>query len=238
MHNQSLVVKFVIWSMVFLMSVGFAALVIQPFVGTSLFGGGGSNDATQQQLDDARSDVRKDDCTETKPKPTGARADRCRDALRILAQAYQTLALTPADEEATELPKDSKRNLDRAGDAYKAAYLIDTTDADTAASYAAFLRDQGKYAESLPIWQSLVKANPKKEDYLEQQAAAQQGANQLDAAIATYQLYLKRFPDSGKKQTIKDNITAIQDQQKQSAAGGGAPGASISPGAGGNISLG
>jgi hypothetical protein len=227
MHNQSPFVKLVIWLMIFLMSVGFAALVISPFLGGgSLFGGGDNGrDATRKIVTEARADAQKDHCTDTKPRPTGKRLHRCEDALGRLASSYMTLA-TPAQGE-TEAPRDSKRNLDRAEHAWRALYELDPTNEENTARYAGFLRDSGKPDQALKLWQRLVKQHPKNEEYLLQLAGAYQQTNALDQAIATFRLFIKRFPDSGDVQTAKDQIKAIQDQQKQQAAGGGAgtPGA-------------
>lgn len=221
MSNQSLFVKIVIWFMVFLMSVGFAALVITPFMGNGLFGGGDGRGATEELLEEARADVRENKCTAE--KVPAADQETCRDAFMQLGSAYQTLAY-PSDDTATELPKDSKRNLERAGDAYKAAYDLDPTNEDAAKQYGAYLRDQGKFDQSIKIWQALVKANPKSEDYLLQLAAAQSQGNQLDPAIATYTSFVKKFPESGQLESIREEITNLKqqktDQAAQSAAGG------------------
>lgn len=221
MHNQSLFVKVVIWFMIFLMSVGFAALVIAPFMsGSSLFGGSDGRSATEELLQEARADVKRDRCTDEKDVPTGKRLDRCKDALLSVGSSYISLA-SPTQEDP-EPPRDSQRNLDRAEDAYRAAYELDTKDADIAARYAGFLRDAGKSQEALDIWTTLVKANPKNEDYLIQKAGAQSQTQDLDGAIATYRLFLKRFPDSGQVEQIKEQIKTLQDQKKEQANGGGA----------------
>lgn len=222
MSNQSMFVKIVIWFMVFLMSVGFAALVITPFMGNGLFGGGDGRGATEELLDEARADVRSGKCTAD--KVPAAKQEACRDALMQLGSAYQTLAY-PSDDTATELPKDSKRNLERAGDAYRAAYELDKTNEDAAKQYGAFLRDQGKYDQSITIWQALVKANPGTEDFLLQLAAAQSQGGKLDPAIDTYTSFIKKFPESGQLDSIREEIANLKQQKKdqaaQAAAGGG-----------------
>lgn len=226
MSNQSVFVKIVIWFMVFLMSVGFAALVITPFMGNGLFGGGDGRGATEELLEEARADVRSNKCTAD--KVPAAKQETCRDAFMQLGSAYQTLAY-PSDDTATELPKDSKRNLERAGDAYRAAYELDTKNEDAAKQYGAYLRDQGKYDQSITIWQALVKANPSTEDYLLQLAAAQSQGGKLDPAIATYTSFIKKFPDSGQLDSIREEINNLKQQKKdqaaQAASGGGLGGA-------------
>jgi tetratricopeptide (TPR) repeat protein len=222
MHNQSPFVKIVIWLMIFLMSIGFAALVISPFVQqSSLFGGSGSGrDATKELVKEARADIKKDDCTDTKPAITGKRLDRCKDAYQRLASSYTTLA-SPDPDTPTEQPRDAKRNIERAGDAWRALYELDTKDEESASRYAGYLRDTGKSQQSLDLWTKLVNEHPKNEDYMLQQAGAYTQLQQLDKAIATYQLFMKRFPESGQIDQIKEEIKSLKDQQKQQAEGGG-----------------
>lgn len=224
MPNQSLFVKIVIWFMVFLMSIGFVGLVIAPFVGNSaLFGGDPSGrDATREQLEEARADVRKDDCTDEKKPPKGERLERCKDALERLGASYRSLA-TPTETD-TEAPRDSRRNLERAGDAWQALYELDPDDEDSATLYASYLRDSGKAQQSLDIWQKLVKENPQNEDYLLQLAGTHQALGDIDQTIATYRLFIRRFPDSGQVEQIREEIKNLQEQQEQQAAGGGAIG--------------
>lgn len=220
MNNNSLFVKIVVWGMVFLMSIGFVGLVIAPFMGNTNLFGGNARSATEQQLEDARADVRKDKCADEKATYTKAQLERCKEALQTVASAYTTLA--QPDEDATEFPRDARRNLDRAGNAFKRLHEIDPSDDQNAALYAGFLRDSGKSQQALDLWTKLVKENPKNEDYLLQQAGAYTQLNELDKAIATYRAYLKRFPDSGQAESIKEEIKNLQEQQDQAAAGGGA----------------
>jgi tetratricopeptide (TPR) repeat protein len=230
MNSQSWFVKFVIWFMIFLMSVGFAALVITPFLGgSSLFGGDNGRSATQTQLEDARKDVRKHNCSEEGRKFTAALVTTCRVALFTVSQSYRTLA-TP-DETATDFPKGYKQNLARAQEAVREAYELDKTDADTAQDYAAFLQSQNLAGEAIPVLLPLVAKAPKDEDLLLSLASAQTNANKLDDAIATYTTFIKRFPTSGQVDSIKEQITQLKDQQKQAAAQGAAGG-----GLGGNLS--
>ncbi len=228
MQNNSLFVKIVIWSMVFLMSIGFIGLVIAPFVGNTNLFGGDARSATQEQLEEAQADVKRDDCGDEDAKPTGAKLTRCKEALQTVASAY--MALAQPEEGATEQRRDAQRNVDRAGDAFQRLYEIDTTDEDNTALYAGYLRDTGKSEQSLDLWTKLVKANPNDEDYLLQQAGAYSQTQQLDKAIATLRSYLKKFPDSGQVESVKEQIRTLQDQQKEQAAGGGAAGAPISAG--------
>lgn len=235
MSNQSLFVKIVIWFMVFLMSVGFAALVVTPFMSGSLFGGDNGRSATEELRDDARADIRDLNCGAE--KVAAKNVDDCREAYSSLGSAYTTLAY-PADETATELPKDSKRNLDRAQDAYKLAYELDTKNNDAAERYASFLRDQGESEKAVTLWAELVKREPKNEGYLLQLAEGQAQTNKLDLAIETYTGFLKKFPDSGQLTSIEERIAELKtqkaDQAKQAAAGaaGGLPG-----GAGGDLPI-
>lgn len=220
MNNQSLFVKIVIWFMVFLMSVGFAALVVAPFMGgTDLFGDSSGRGATQQLVDEARADIAKNDCTSTDPKPTGKQLERCKEALLQLASSYTTLA--SPDEGATEAPRDSRRNQQRAWDAYRTLYELDTKDEESATMHASALRAAGKAAQALPIWAVLVKEHPQNEDYILAQADAHSAAGDPDKAIATYRLYVKRFPDSGQIDLVKEEIENLQEQKEQAAAGGG-----------------
>ena len=228
MQNNSLFVKIVIWSMVFLMSIGFIGLVIAPFVGNTNLFGGDPRSATQEQLEEAQADVKRDDCGDEDATPSGAKLRRCKEALQTVASAY--MALAQPEEGATELPRDSQRNVDRAGAAFKRLYEIDTTDEDNAALYAGYLRDTGKSQQALDLWTKLVKENPNDEDYLLQQAGAYSQTQQLDKAIATLRAYLKKFPDSGQAESIKEEIKTLQEQQEEQAAGGGAAGAPISLG--------
>jgi len=223
MHNQSFFVKATIWFMVFLMSVGFIALVITPFLGSgSLFGDSSGRDATQELLDDARADVRRDKCTTNPAKIDGKREARCREALNELGSAYRSLAAPPSDATSEDdIPKDSRRNLGRAEDAYQAAYELDPANEDSAKQYAAFLRDQGKSQQSLSIWTALVKAYPRNEDYLIQQAAAYSASSQVDKAITSFKLFVTRFPDSGQLTTVKEQIKQLEEQAKPGAAGAG-----------------
>jgi tetratricopeptide (TPR) repeat protein len=224
MQSNSWFVKFVIWFMIFLMSVGFAALVVTPFLGgTTLFGGGSGDSATQKQLDEARSDVRKHKCADAKQTVTTKQKDTCRDALITVAQAYRTLATPDAD--ATDYPKGYKQNLSRAEDAYRDAYELDTTDADTAQDFAALLQelqgvgvDTDGTAQAVKILQPLVKGDPKNEDLLTSLAQAQSSASDYDGAIASYTSFLKLFPNSGQVDTIKTTITQLKDAKKQAAA--------------------
>jgi tetratricopeptide (TPR) repeat protein len=220
MQNNSIFVKIVIWSMVFLMSIGFIGLVIAPFVGNTNLFGGDARSATEEQLEEAQADVKKDDCADEKQEFSGAKLERCKEALQTVASAYTTLA--QPEEGATEVPRDSQRNIDRAGDAFQRLYEIDKDDDENAALYAGFLRDTGKSEQALTIWTALVKKNPNDEDYLLQQAGGYAQTQQLDKAIATLRLYIKKFPDSGQIESIREEIKSLQEQQKQQAAGGGA----------------
>lgn len=231
MNNQSLFVKIVIWFMVFLMSVGFAALVIAPFAGTSMFGGGGGREATEELVAEARQQVAKDDCADEDTKPTGAKLERCKEALAQLASAYTTLAQPDevANPEEQELPRDYERNIERAGDAFERLYEIDPSDEDNAALYAGYLRDVGKPEQALDIWTELAKENPKNEDYLLQKAGAHQQTGDIEQAIATLRQYVRRFPDSGQIETIREEIKSLEEQQEQQAAGGAPGGAGGAP---------
>lgn len=230
MSNQSPFVKFVIWLMIFLMSVGFAALVITPFLsGSSLFGDGTGRSATEKLVEEAQVKVEKHDCS-TAPKKgekvAPAKMKACQDALEQLASAYTTLSQPDPDQ--TEPPRDSKRNIARAGEAWKALYLLDATNNENMARYAGHLRDAGDSQKSLDLWTVLVRRAPKNEDYLLQQAAAYNQLGKTDEAIATLRAYIKRFPDSGQVEQIKSDIKALQDYKKQQAAGGGVQ--TITPG--------
>ena len=230
MNSQSWFVKFVIWFMIFLMSVGFAALVITPFLGgSSLFGNDNGKSATQTQLDEARGDVRKHHCSETGRTFTAKEKSTCREALITVAQSYRTLA-TP-EQDATDYPKGYKQNLARAQEAFRDAYELDTTDTETAQDYAAFLVQQNSAASAVPVLQPLVKADPKNEDLLLALAAAQAAANKTDDAIASYTKFTKLFPTSGQVESIKEQINQLKDQKKQAATAGAAGG-----GLGGNLS--
>ncbi|MCW2949881.1 MAG: hypothetical protein JWN41_894 [Thermoleophilia bacterium] len=223
MQSNSWFVKFVIWFMVFLMSVGFAALVVTPFLsGSSLFGGGSGTSATQKQLDDARADVRKHKCGDSEHVTTAKQKATCRDALVTVAQAYRTLA-TP-DETATDYPKGYKQNLRRGLDAYRQAYLLDPTEPETAQDYAVYLQQlQSAQIEptgaqdAVKVLQPLVKSDPKNEDYLTALAQAQSSASDYDAAIATYTLFIKRFPNSGQITSIKEQIASLKEAKAQAA---------------------
>jgi tetratricopeptide (TPR) repeat protein len=219
MNNNSLFVKIVIWSMVFLMSIGFIGLVIAPFMSPSMFGGGSGRGATEELVAEARADLEKLDCANEDKTFTGAKLEDCQDALKRLASAYTTLA--QPEEGAEELPRDSQRNIDRAGEAFQRLYEIDPKDDDNAALWAGFLRDTGKSEQALEVWTVLVKRNPNNEDYLLQQAGAYQQTQQLDKSIAALRLFVKKFPDSGQIDQIKEEIKSLQEQQKEQAAGGG-----------------
>ncbi|MCW2923680.1 MAG: hypothetical protein JWM98_1084 [Thermoleophilia bacterium] len=232
MQQQSPFVKFVIWLMIFLMSVGFAALVVSPFLGGgNLFGGGDNGRSqTEDRIDEARADIRKDDCAKDGVKLKGKQLDRCKEALLTLASSYRTLA-APDDE--GKQPRDAKRNIERSLATYETLYKIDPTDDDSSEAYAASLRDNGKAQPSLAIWTELVKRNPDNEDYLLQQASAYEGTQDLDKAIATYTAFVKKFPDSGQLDAIKDQIKTLKEQQAQQAASApGAPGGAGAAGGG------
>lgn len=227
MQNNSIFVKIVIWSMVFLMSIGFIGLVIAPFVGNTNLFGGDPRSATEEQLEAAQADIKKDDCADEDQKFSGAKLERCKEALQTVASAYTTLA--QPEETATELPRDAQRNMDRAGAAFKRLYEIDPADEENAALYAGYLRDTGKSQQALDMWTKLVKDHPNDEDYLLQQAGGYTQTQQLDKAIATLRLYVKKFPDSGQVESIKEEIRSLQEQQEQQAAGGGIGGAAGAP---------
>jgi tetratricopeptide (TPR) repeat protein len=228
MNNQSLFVKIVVWFMVFLMSVGFVALVIAPFAGGSLFGQGGGREATEKLVAEAREDVRRDECADAEQEFTGERLERCKEALTQLASAYTTLARGEQDQE--EMPRDAIRNYERAGDAFQRLYEIDTSDDDNAALYAGYLRDSGDARGSLEIWDRLVEENPGNEDYLLQKAGAHQQLQELDEAIAALQQYVEQFPDSGRIDSIREQIRGLERAQEQQAEGGGPGGAPITVG--------
>jgi len=61
--------------------------------------------------------------------------------------------------------------------------------------------------------------------FLLQQAGAYNQTQKTDEAIATLRLYIKRFPDSGQLDSIKQEIKSLQEQQKEAAAGGAGAGA-------------
>lgn len=222
MNNQSLFVKIVIWLMIFLMSVGFAALVIAPFVQqSSLFGGNGTGrGATEKLVKEARADIRKDRCTDTKPPIEGKRLARCKEAFQSLAASYTTLSRP--EQDGAEPPRDAKRNFDRAGDAWRALYELDKDDEDSAVRYADYLSQAGKSQQSLDLWTKLVNENPRNEDYLLRQASVYTQLQQLDKAIASYQLFKKLFPESGQLEQIDEEIKKLREQKQQQAAGGGA----------------
>jgi tetratricopeptide (TPR) repeat protein len=212
MHNQSTFVKIVIWFMVFLMSAGFAALVISPFASNlSIFGGSNGRSATKDLVTEARADIKKDHCDSTTDKPTGKRLARCEEAYKQLGSSYTTLS-QPTGTETTP-PRDSKRNTARAGEAYRALYELDKNNAENAAIYAGYLRDTQKTTQALEIFTALVKAHPNNQDYLLQQAGAYESSNQLDKAIEAFQLFIKRFPDDGQVSSVKDEIKALRKQQ-------------------------
>ena len=94
MHNQSFFVKVTIWFMVFLMSVGFVALVITPFMGSAA-----SSAATtaarrpQELLDEARADVEQGRVhVDRSPRRRGKRATAAARSLSELGSAYRSLA--------------------------------------------------------------------------------------------------------------------------------------------------
>lgn len=219
MSNQSVFVKIVIWFMIFLMSVGFAALIVAPFMsGTDLFGDGSGRGATQKLVDEARADIERDSCLETDPAPTGARLERCKEAMLQLASSYTTLAAP--DEVSGESPRDARRNQERAWDTYRALYELDPKDDESAELHASALRDAGKSAQALVIWKRLIKEQPGNEDYLLQQGVAHEGAQEIDEAIASYRLFIRRFPDSGQVEAVREQIETLQEQQKAAAEGG------------------
>lgn len=236
MQSNSPFVKIVIWIMIFLMSVGFAALVIVPFAGnSSLFGGGGDDrSATQELLQEARSDVKKDDCANPKKYPAGKRLKRCKVAIGDLAAAYRTLA-TPPDpqgpDDEVEVPKDAKDNTRKATEMYKLLYDLDPKDRDSIQDLAGWYRDQGKAEESIPLWETLVKRYPDQPDYVLSLAGAQQGAGKTDEAKATFRSFLTKFPDrESDVEGVKAAIQSIEEQEAAQAAGGGAGGQPITVG--------
>lgn len=223
MQSNSWFVKFVIWFMIFLMSVGFAALVISPFLGgTSLFGGNNGKSGIEDQLDEARADVRTNHCDDAKHTLTAKQTKACRDAFTSVGDLYNTLA-TP-DQGATDYPKGYKENLKRGLEAYRAAYALDPKNSDAAQTYAANLQllaqlqiESTGTADAIKVLEPLVKANPKDEDLLKNLASAQAANSSYDAAILSYATFIKRFPNSGQVATIKDTIVQLRDAKKQAA---------------------
>lgn len=228
--NQSWFVKAMIWVMVVLMSLGFVLLIVAPFVqGGSIFGGSG-RDATRDRLEESRTVLREERCTDD-DEPKGERLDRCKRALAEVGSAYVVLS-RPDDSQATattvpEPPADAERNLDRAEDAFLRLYELDRTDQDSAQRLATFYRDRGTPADAaaaLPIWASLVKRYPDNPDYLYFQAIAAASAGKNDEAIATLKTFRKRFPNDGKADDAQDAITQLQQQAAGAGAAGGAAG--------------
>ncbi len=223
MSNNSLFVKIVVWAMVFLMSIGFIGLVIAPFVGNTNLFGSDARSATEKQLEEAQADVKRLGCADEKKTFTGQKLEDCQEALQTVASAYKTLAQGTQNADGTiDSPRDARRNIERAGDAFRRLHEIDPKNDENAALYAAHLRDTGRSQQALELWTKLVKANPNDEDYLLQQAGGYQQTQQTDEAIATLRLYVRRFPDSGQIESIKEEIKSLHEQQKQAAAGGGA----------------
>ena len=85
--------------------------------------------------------------------------------------------------------------------------------------------------QALAIWTALVKAHPRNEDYLLQQAGAYSSREPDDKAISTLRAFLKRFPELGAgRDRIKEQITQLEEQAKPGSRRRGAGNLPISIG--------
>lgn len=222
--QPSLFTKVIIWLMVFLMSVGFAVLVIQPFLGG---GGGGGNDvrSTNKKLvDDARETMKEKHCLDTKTAPTGATLKACKKALSDMGAGYRNLATPDPNEVGPDgvpvTPKDSEVNIDKAQEAFEKLYALDKHDVSSIQTLGSFYRDIGKYDKALPMFALLVKDNPDDPDLLLEQASIAAAATKYDEAIKLYNTAIKRFKDDPDTiDSAKAGIKQVKDQQKQASSG-------------------
>jgi tetratricopeptide (TPR) repeat protein len=215
-------VKAVFGFMVFLMAVGYLVLILNSFPAfSSMIGGNGSSsNSTQKIVDDARKVVAKQHCKAG--MPAGHARSKCKIALEDMGSGYQTLS-QPTDPNATSLPKDAERNLEKSTEAYKLLVAIDPKDKDSQQFLANAYASTGKFDLAVPLYKALVQQDPSEPLYLYAYARSAQSASQQDpalkdVALAAYAKYLKLFPDESNSEDAKAAIQEIKNPQSGSSA--------------------
>jgi len=215
-------VKAVFIFMVFLMSVGFLALILSSFPAfTNLISGsGGGTGSTQRIVDGAQKVIDQQHCKAG--MPAGPARNKCKTALEDMGAGYQTLS-QPTDPTATSLPVDAERNITKEVEAFQLLVAIVPKDKDSQQRLANAYMQVGKYAQAMPLYQSLTQQDPSNDLYLYAYARAAEGAGKKPEALKAYQQYVKLFPDESNAAAASAAIKSIQNPQ--SAAGAvGAPG--------------
>lgn len=219
-------VKGVMLFMAFLMSVGFAVLIIQPFLGGSLFGDPDGSGATRTLIKEARATVRTKKCA-GKMKPGKLRSS-CKRALQDLGAGYQALA--QPNQQTQEPAKNAERYMKQSLEAYQMLYELDPADDDSTQLLAASFAQQNKADKALPLYRRLAKENADNPDYLYAWGATAQQAQKNDEAKKAFQLLLKVAPEDASADTAREALKAIKEQEKAGPAAGGGAGAPISLG--------
>lgn len=203
-------VKSVMIAMVFLMTVGFAVLIIQPFIGGGL-NSGDPNKATRQIIDEARTVVQKHSC-EKGMKP-GAERTKCKQALLDLGSGYSTLAAP--DPTTNEQPEGAKAYQSKALESLRLLYAIDPTDKTSIEQLAREYMVQNKSKDALPLYRSLATKYPAETDYMLAWAQAAQAANQTDEAKRIYRKIIAVAPEDGNADIARDALKQIKQQASQ-----------------------
>ena len=203
-------VKSVMIAMVFLMTVGFAVLIIQPFIGGGL-NSGDPNKATRQVIDEARAVLHKNNCE--KGMRPGAERNRCKSALLDMGSGYSTLAAP--DPTTNTAPAGAKRYQAKALESLLLLYAIDPTDKRSVEQLAREYMVQNKSKDAVPLYRSLAKKYPAETDYMLAWGQSAQAANQMDEAKRIYRSIIATTPDDANADIARDALKQIKDQASQ-----------------------
>lgn len=202
-------VKAVMIMMVFLMTVGFAVLIIQPFLGGG-FGGSDPNKATRDIIDEARAAVRENDCA--KGMPAGKKRDACKEALLDIGSGYSSLAAP--DQTTGEAPDGAKAYQSKSLEALRLLYSIDPTDKQGIEQLAAQYMLQSKYTDALPLYRNLATKYADEPDYMFAWGQSAQAAQKNDEAIKAYRLVIKTAPEDAVADSAREAIKQIKESEK------------------------
>jgi tetratricopeptide (TPR) repeat protein len=175
-------------------------IVIMPFVGlpafSSLLGGG------ETRPDEAISTARK----HLKAAKPGTQ--KYKDALQELATGYMTLA--SPNPETGELPKNSKKDLQRAAEAFQKLTVLEPDNTDYLEGLASAYGRSNDYAKAAKVYQKLVKIEPEKQDYWYAWAQSADASGDKTTAILAYSKFIKLVPDDPSAEVAADRIKELK----------------------------
>jgi tetratricopeptide (TPR) repeat protein len=208
-------VKIVFAFMAFLMSVGYALLILSnvPSFRTAFGGGGSGRDSTKSAVSQAEDKVAKDHCA---PGVKGHIKSECVDNLQTIAAGYGTLS--QPDQGSTQTVPDAQHDTDKMVEAYKLAVEIDPNNKDLSAAYGAALTQTGHSKDAEPVFEKLLKSASDQPDYYLGLAQAAQSAGDTATAKTTLQTFLKKFPDDANASTAQDQLDQLNHPQSSGSS--------------------